>query len=186
VPTAARPVIVVGAGVSGLACAGALAAAGALLDTARSHACLALIAAYPADVPPPPWDAAFPEGSRILQAALHESSKRAPAPFLALVLQGHAGWSRAHEEDAGWPEALLAEAGRVLGAWAARPRLVQPHRWRWARVDRVSELAAPLLLALPGGGRVGVCGDRFAPGGGVEAAWRSGRALAARVLEEGA
>jgi predicted NAD/FAD-dependent oxidoreductase len=39
-----------------------------------------------------------------------------------------------------------------------------------------------MLLSLPGGGRIGLCGDRFAPGGGVEAAWRSGRMLAGRIL----
>ncbi len=34
----------------------------------------------------------------------------------------------------------------------------------------------------PGGGRLGLCGDRFAPGGGVQAAFLSGQRLARRLL----
>jgi predicted NAD/FAD-dependent oxidoreductase len=100
------------------------------------------------------------------------------------VYQGHAAWSREHEEDARWPEQLLAEAARMLGPWAASPRVTDAHRWRHARNDRAAELAAPMLLDLGGGARLGLCGDRFAPGGGVEAAWLAGRRLAGRILLE--
>ena len=120
----------------------------------------------------------------MLQLVSHDSTKRPGSAPLALVLQARPSWSRAHLDDPGWPQALLAEAGRLLGPWASRPATTHAHRWSHARSDRSAELSGPLLLSLPGGGRLGVCGDRFAPGGGVEAAWRSGRLMAARLLAE--
>lgn len=155
-----------------------------LLALSRSQPCLTLIAAYPATDPAPPWHALYPEDSRILQHVSHDSSKRAHAGMLALVYQANAHWSAAHLEDREWPSAVLKEAERLLGAWAARPAVMDAHRWRYARNDRAAELAGPMLLTLPGGARLGICGDRFAPGGGVEAAWTSGRALATRLLAE--
>jgi predicted NAD/FAD-dependent oxidoreductase len=104
---------------------------------------------------------------------------------VTLVIQAHARWSRAHLDDPDAPRLLLEEAGKLLGPWAARPEVFEAHRWSYARNDRSAELAGPMLIDLPGGGRLGICGDRFAPGSGVEAAWRSGRALAARLLAEG-
>lgn len=156
-----------------------------LLAQARSHPCLALIAAYAPSTPPPPWDALYPTGSGVLQLVSHDSSKRPRAGLRVLVYQAHARWSRLHLEDADWPVELLREATRLLGPWAARPVATDAHRWRWARNDRSAELAGPLLLTLEGGPRLGVCGDRFAPGAGAEAAWRSGRALARRMLDGG-
>jgi predicted NAD/FAD-dependent oxidoreductase len=139
---------------------------------------------YPQGTPPPAWEVCYPQDSTVLQLMSHDSSKRKGAGAVALVLQARAAWSRAHLEDAAWPELLLAEAARLLGPWAGTPRARHAHRWTWARNDRSAELAAPMLFALPGGGRLGLCGDRFAPGGGVEAAWRSGRALAARIISQ--
>jgi predicted NAD/FAD-dependent oxidoreductase len=163
-----------------------VASARALLGLSRSQACLALLALYPESAPRPDWQVCYPESSTVLQLASHDSSKR-PAPArLALMLQAGPSWSRTHLEDPGWPEALLDEAARLFGPWAARPASRYAHRWRHARSDRASELAGPMLLSLPGGGRLGVCGERFAPGGGVEAAWRSGQVMAKRVLSGGA
>jgi len=159
-----------------------VAAARALLQLSRSQACLALLALYPDDAPRPAWQVCYPEDSRVLQLVSHDSSKRGTPARLALVLQGRPSWSRAHLEDPGWPRALLDEAARLLGPWVAQPVATHAHRWSHARQDRSAELAGPLLLSLPGGGRVGLCGDRFAPGGGVEAAWRSGRMMAGRLL----
>jgi predicted NAD/FAD-dependent oxidoreductase len=156
----------------------------ALLEQARSQACLALVALYPPEAPRPAWHCCYPEGSRVLQLAVHDSAKRAAPGGTVLVLQAHASWSREHLDDPAWPDLLLEEAGRVVGPWAAAPRHREPHRWRYARHDRSAELSGPVLLALSGGARLGLCGDRFAPGGGVEAAWSSGRALARRILEE--
>jgi predicted NAD/FAD-dependent oxidoreductase len=155
-----------------------------LLALARSQPCLALVAAYAPTAPPPPWHVLYPEDSKILQLVSHDSSKRPGAELRVLVYQAHPHWSAAHLEDPAWPTAVRAEAARLLGPWAARPAVTEAHRWRHARNDRSAELAGPLLLSLPGGARLGICGDRFAPGAGAEAAWRSGRALARRILAE--
>jgi predicted NAD/FAD-dependent oxidoreductase len=162
-----------------------VASARALLGLSHDHPCLTLLALYPEDAPRPAWQVLYPESSRVVLLVAHDSSKRPSPARLALVLQARASWSRAHLEDPAWPEALLEDAGRLLGPWAARPAASHPHRWLFARVDASAALAGPLLLAMPGGGRLGVCGDRFAPGGGVEAAWRSGRWMARRLLAEG-
>ena len=156
----------------------------AVLEMARSEPCLALLAIYGDGAPRPAWQVAYPEASRVLQIASHDSTKRAGAPALALVLQAHPGWSRQHLDDEAWPRALLAEAARLFGPWAGEPATFEPHRWRHARADGSAGLAGPILLRLPGGARLGLCGDRFAPGGGIEAAWQSGRRLAQRLLEE--
>lgn len=158
----------------------------ALLGLASSQACLSLLALYDDGAPRPPWQVWYPEESRVLQLVSHDSSKRPGAARLGLVLQGRPSWSRAHLDDPDWSRALLDEAGRVLGPWAALPRVRHAHRWSHARSDRSAELAGPVLFTLPGGGRLGICGDRFAPGGGVEAAWRSGRIMAGRLLAGGA
>lgn len=155
-----------------------------LLSLSRSQPCLTLMAAYPRSAPAPAWDALYPDDSRILQHLSHDSSKRAHAGMLAMVYQASAPWSAAHLEDPDWPTAVLREAERLLGPWAARPAVADAHRWSHARNDRSAELAGPMLLALPGGARLGICGDRFAPGAGLEAAWKSGRAMAARLLSE--
>lgn len=157
--------------------------AGALLGLARSHASLTMLARYADDAPRPDWDVCFPGGSMVLQLVSNESSKR-PGGAQALVLQARPAWSRAHLEDPRWADLLLEEAGRVVGPWAATPVTRFAHRWTWARHDRSAELAGPLLFDVPGGGRLGVCGDLFSPGGGVEAAWTSGRALAARITSQ--
>ena len=158
-----------------------LAAVVALLETSSSESSLSLCAAYPAEAPVPPWDACYPEDSSILQFVAHESGKREAPPFLGLVLQARPAWARRHVDDPAWPEALLSEAGRILGTWAASPAATHAHRWKFARTDLSSELSGPVLVQLPSGASVGICGDRFAPGGGVEAAWISGRVLGRRL-----
>lgn len=158
-----------------------LASIRALLEGSASEPSLSVCAAYSAGVPSPAWDAWYPDDSRILQFLGNESSKRAAPPFTGLVLQATPGWARQHLADEGWPGALLAEAGRVAGEWAARPAAQHAHRWRFARSDLAAELAGPVLVRLPSGCSLGFCGDRFAPGGGVEAAWISGRGLGRRL-----
>lgn len=162
----------------------AVHAARAVLGMARSDACLSLAATYPPGAPAPGWHVSYPEGSRMIQLVSHDSAKRPRPPFLTLVFQAHPAWSHHHLEDPEWPRAILDEAARLLGPWAAAPRSLDAHRWRHARTDLAAELAGPLLLELPSGGRLGIAGDRFAPGGGVEAAWVSGRKLAGRILGE--
>jgi predicted NAD/FAD-dependent oxidoreductase len=160
-------------------------AARALLQTARSQPCLSLLALYPPGVAGPAWDAAYPESSQVLQVISNETSKRADAGGggrTALVLQAHAAWSRERLRSASWPDELLEEAAHLLGPWAGLPAATYAQRWSYARLDRSAELSGPMLLGLPGGGRLGLCGDRFAPGGGVQAAFGSGRMMAGRIL----
>lgn len=161
-----------------------LRSASALLEMVRSHACLSLLATYPEHAPRPSWHVSLPDDSSVVQLVSHDSSKRPVRTPLALVIQAHAAWSRAHLEDPAWPDALLREAASLHGGWIAAPTAVEPHRWRYARADRDGELAAPLWIRLAGGAALGITGDRFAPGGGVEGAWLAGRRLAARILEE--
>jgi renalase len=158
-----------------------LSAIRALLETSASEPSLSLCAAYPEGTPSPGWDAWYPEDSRVLQYLGNESGKREAPPFVGLVIQAQPSWARLRLDDPDWPAALLAEAARVAGDWAGRPSETHAHRWRFARTDRASELAGPVLVRLPSGGSVGICGDRFAPGGGVEAAWISGRELGRRL-----
>lgn len=161
---------------------GAMATLRAMLSMSPSEPALSLAALYPADAPAPAWQVLYPEASRILQLVSHDSSKRTAPGFRALVFQTHPRWSGEHLDDPTWPEQVLAEGGRVVGPWAASPLHRYAQRWSYARTGRSGELAAPMFFLFPDGARLGVCGDRFAPGGGVEAAWRAGRSLAARIL----
>jgi len=160
----------------------AVASARAVLGMGRSEASLSLAALYAATTPAPPWHVSHPETSAVLQLVSHDSGKRSAPAHLALVYQAHPRWSREHLEDPEWPERLLEEGARLLGGWARTPAFRHAHRWRYARTARSDELAGPILARLPGGGRLGICGDRFGRGGGVEGAWLSGRALAKRIL----
>ena len=76
---------------------------------------------------------------------------------------------------------MLEAAARRLGAWAAVPLWTPPQRWKYSRVDRANELAAPLLLSV-GEPRVGIVGDLFSPGGGLQAAWQAGDRLGVQLL----
>ena len=155
-----------------------------LLELVRMVPCLTVIAQYGEDAPPPAWEASLPGGSAAIQTLLHDSSKRGTGARLTLVIQARAAWSRAHlDEPAGsWSGALLAEAAGLHGEWIARPSLVQPHLWHHARVVAGSELAGPIALRLEEDGVLGLCGDGFGAAGGLEGAYLSGLALAARIL----
>jgi renalase len=163
-------------------------AARRLLAMLGSLPSLTVMAAYDRATTAPAFDMLHPEDSRLLQVVAHDSSKRRDPRQLVLVLQAHPRWSRAHLEESteGWQASLLDEAGRLVGAWARSPRAIRAHVWRYARVDAGSELSQPLLLPIPGGLRLGIAGELFAPGGGVEAAWLSGHRLAGRILGESA
>ena len=149
--------------------------------------CLTMLAGYPQEAPAPPWDVSYPEDSPVLQLISHDSAKRARRRFHCLVYQARPRWSRddLEEPPEAWGAEILKEAGRRLGPWAARPAWVQAHRWRYARLEAGNELAGPVLCELDGGVRLGLAGELFSPGGGVEAAWASGRRLARRILEKG-
>ncbi len=59
-----------------------------------------------------------------------------------------------------------------------------------AAEDEIAEIGARYILDQPAvagvivGARLGIAGEVFAPGGGVEAAWISAGHLARRILEE--
>jgi predicted NAD/FAD-dependent oxidoreductase len=163
----------------------ALASCGALLRMVGCSSCLTLLAGYDAAHPRPDWDLWYPEDSRVLQLISHDSAKRRDPERLVMVYQALPAWSRKHHDDpeAGWSAAMLDEAEKLVGSGAGQPAWVQAHRWRYARIDHGSEFSRTLLFTLDGGARIGLAGEPFAPGGGVEAAWRSGRELARRLIE---
>jgi len=154
-----------------------------LLDLVRFVPCLTLIARYPEDAPPPAWQASYPRDSRAIQTLLHDSSKRAGSPRLTLVIQARPAFSEKHLEgpEEAWVRILLEGAAALHGDWARTPDLVQPHRWRYARVAAGTGLASPLVAHCEGGATLGIAGDGFHPSGGIEGAYLSGIALAARL-----
>jgi len=157
-----------------------------LLDTLGTLPCLTLMAGYEAAVPDPGWDVLYPETSDGLMLVSHDSSKRREPAWRVLVFQATPAWSRQHLAMAPeqWAKQLLAEASKVVGEWAAHPQWIKPHAWRHARVDLGNELSGPARITMPGGASLGLAGDAFAPGGGVEAAYCAGKALAHRLLQE--
>jgi renalase len=158
----------------------------ALLSMVASLPCITLIAGYPLTAATPAWDICYPADSEQLQVISHDSSKRRDKQAAVFVYQALPRWSRQNLTADGdvVQRALLEEAGHRLGAWASRPEWTSLHTWRYARVDRGNELVSPPSVSLSNGGRLGLAGDLFAPGGGIQAAFLSGGALARRFLCE--
>jgi predicted NAD/FAD-dependent oxidoreductase len=156
----------------------------ALLGLFGSVPCLTLLAGYPLEAPAPPWDILYPESSEALQLVAQDSTKREDPVFRTFVIQARPAWSRQRLDAPldSWARELLAEAAPCLGEGA--PLWRHPHRWRYARLGPTSELAGPLCIPFPGGARLGLAGDVFSPGGGLQAAWLSGTRLAGRLNEE--
>ena len=159
--------------------------AGALgmLELFSSLPCLTIIAGYPDSTPATDWDVCYPEDDPALLLMSNESAKRPHASSRIMVYQASSRWSRERmglDVDL-WARELLDAAARRLGSWAAAPLWTHPHRWRYSRVDRANELAAPLVISI-GQSRVGFVGDLFSPGGGLQAAWQAGDRLGAQLL----
>ena len=156
-----------------------LAEVAPMLDLVHTEPCLIVIARYAAGTPAPVWDAHLPPWGP-LQAIVHDSSKRSTGAVLTLVLHGRGGFSRTHATapPGTWSRALLEAAASDIGAWVGSPERVDTHVWPVARVLRPTELAAPVTLALPRGGRLALAGEAFGPEGGLEGAWRSGERVA--------
>lgn len=152
---------------------------------AASVPCLTVLAGYPLDAPSPTWDMAFPESSTIVKDVVHDSAKRIHPAWTVLVIQAAARWSRQHasEPAESWAAALLAETSRLYGEWAAHPAWTQSHYWQYARTEPGNELAGPVVIPGTEGRTLGIAGEVFAEGGGIQAAWLSGRRLAARLVE---
>ena len=155
----------------------------ALLDMFSSSACLTMIAGYETSVHMPAWDIVYPEDEPALLLISNESSKRPNRPGRVLVFQASARWSRQRLEEPKeeWSRELLQVAARRLGVWARTPRWTHLHRWRYSRVDRANELAGPLVMEIEKS-RLGITGDLFSPGGGMQASWVAGDRLGERLV----
>jgi renalase len=164
----------------------ALAETRPLLGLLQMAVCATVIARYPDGARRPAWDVFYPEASDAVQAVFHDSAKRGEGAALTLVVQGRPTWSRAAQgrDPQRWAEELLRAAAGVAGAWVAEPATFQTQMWRYARVHRASELAAPVLATLESGAAVGFCGDGFHVSAGVEGAYLSGLALAGRLAAQ--
>ena len=158
----------------------------ALLSMMQSVPCATVIALYPSNVALLPWDIWYPEMSTSLSLISHDSKKRDQPSSLTLVMQARPAWSNGVfsmvEEE--WGERLLADAAEIVGPWVARPTTFQTHYWKYARPSPGAQLSSPILVDLKGGRHLGIVGELFALGGGVQGAWYSGRRLAQRLLEE--
>jgi hypothetical protein len=163
-----------------------LATARAILEMMGTVSSLTVIAGYPREVRPPEWDVHLPESSSVVHVACHDSAKRESPKYHVIVYQCLPHWSRQNLETPSerWSGEVLADAARLYGPWAAHPAWSQAHRWRFARTDGASELSAPLLVGTSAGTRLGLAGEVFAPGGGIQGAWLSGRSLARRLVEK--
>jgi predicted NAD/FAD-dependent oxidoreductase len=161
-----------------------LKAATALLAGVSMVRCLTLIAGYPVGTPHPEWDVCYPQESDILQMVSHDSSKRPAPPQPIFVFQSRPRWSGKHWDDPldEWTRDLLAAARTSCGDWVTRPIWTDTQRWRYARLTGGDTLMIPLLLRFGNGCGIGVAGEAMAEGGGVQAAWLSGRRMARRLL----
>jgi renalase len=155
----------------------------ALLEMFSSAPCLTMIAGYEPSVHVPAWDIVYPEDEHALLLISNESSKRPQGAGRVLVFQASARWSRQrlNNPKEEWSRELLQVAARRLGAWAGTPRWTHLHRWRYSRVDRANELTGPLIME-EGKSRLGITGDLFSPGGGMQASWVAGDRLGAKLV----
>ncbi len=140
-----------------------------------------LAAVYPETAPSPPWDIFYPESGNILlvsnETAKHKGRK------LLLVFQTKPAWSRPRLQvpSETWSAELLAEAGTLLGDWAATPDQTHPHRWTYARHDQGANLPGSLLVQREGS-YLGITGDIFSESHGIEGAFLSGKNMAKNLL----
>ncbi len=150
---------------------------------------LTVMAGY-GDAPQPDFDAWFPFEATMLHAIGNDSSKREAGAEMVLVLQARPGFSVEYMDrpPAEWTGELVWEAAELLGPWAGRPRWTQSHAWHTARVLPRDVLGGAMVFERePGraGPRVAVIGDAFAKSAGMEAAYESGVAMAARIAAPG-
>jgi predicted NAD/FAD-dependent oxidoreductase len=159
----------------------------ALLEIVPSVPCATVLALYDFGyASKPDWDVCYPEASQKLLLVSHDSAKRVAPKRLALVFQARPAWSAtvAVRRSDDWAPELLEEAAPLLGAWVRAPAIFQAHLWRYARTTPDAELRSPLLFRLANGATVGISGECCATGGGIQAAWHSGRELATKLCEK--
>lgn len=127
---------------------------------------------------PPDWW--LPQGGP-LERLTHQATAPGAAAWVA---HASPSWSRQHLEAPadGVRDALQAAVVALLGQplhW----HLAMVHRWRYAR-PVLAPRTGPGTSRWDAGLGLGLCGDHLA-GLGAEAAWRSGTALAQRMLAAG-
>lgn len=145
--------------------------------------CWTLMAVTDDPDPMPAWEIAEPADGpvgRIVRVDARPGRTRLPG-LGHWVVHATDAWSRAHLEDPAADVQAVLQAGlaRALG----RPpvwRHATVHRWRYAHAP--VDAATPALCEADPAMGLGLCGDALG-GAGVEGAWRSGRALAVRLVE---
>ena len=157
----------------------------ALISLFASLPTLTVVAGYEKSVTWPDWDISYPDTRSSIMLIGNESKKRPDQNGGILVYQATSAWSVEHLDDIPetWSRALLGDAVKLLGTWAGTPSWTHLHRWRFGRVAGGNELAESIIIRF-GDVKVGLAGDVFSPGAGVQAAWLSGDRLAERLSKE--
>ena len=130
-------------------------------------------------VPSDPWEPGFDAaqfGAGPLSRATSQRAKPGRDAAAGWVLHATAGWTRDHWEDA--PEDVIAALTKAAGVPPGHA-FAKAHRWRYAR----TRAGVDGDCLWDGAARMGACGD-WCGGPGLEGAWRSGEAMAARILED--
>lgn len=132
-------------------------------------------------VPEQPWDpgfdaAQFDEGP--LSRAVAQAAKPGRDATAGWVVHAEASWTHAHWESPSEQvtQTLVAALENVAEHPIGSLRFSTAHRWRYARVAQ----GLPAGCLWDASMRLGACGD-WCGGPGLEGAWISGHALAARV-----
>ena len=159
-----------------------LASARALLELVPAQPCITVMLGYTATGPRPEFDVLYPEDSAV-QMIVHDSAKRRAPGQVVLVAQATRAWSRMHidADPSQWQMTLVEQVARLVGPWAREPLWCESHRWRFAHAGS-PVLAAPMLATLSDGARIGLAGEVFCAGAGVQGAYRAGLALARQML----
>ena len=120
-------------------------------------------------------------GEEVIAWAARNNSKPGRVGPESWVVQAGPDWSRTHlEADPAWVLAILTKAlSNRLGVGLPRLAGAASHRWRYARSGGEGSGAM-----FDRERRLGVCGD-WLVGPRIEAAWRSGDALAERIGGDG-
>ncbi len=146
------------------------------LDDVRMSPCWAAAVSFPEPLELP-FDAAFVNDADI-QWIARDSSKPGRPDGENWVIHATYDWSEAHfdDDEADVLQAMLDEFWRVTGLAPRKPTFVAGCRWRYAAVRQA--LGEDFVYDKATG--IGACGD-WCLDGRVEAAWRSGRALAETI-----
>lgn len=136
------------------------------------------------------WDELLPPSSPLARIIRQDAKPgRLRTPGLAQwVAHADPDWSQQHlESDAQDVQAQLARALEQALGTALRWRHAVVHRWRYAQVveqqagQDPGPVAADARCEWDGQAGLGACGDHLG-GGGIEAAWLSGQAVAHAML----